>query len=153
MKFFILLLTLSLIGCETTNQPNSPITPFYEDDGFHGFRNCSEVVEPLYSYIDHQFQATVLLDRCHVANDFGVTIVMTGEYAAMDRQRIPSQGGEAWLFSYDFYYNPADVEIDVIPHKGEAALGAHGFDINCLDDDEAECEVIHTYDISYDDFN
>ena len=125
------------------------------------FRDCSEVLGDNYWYEDHEFGVIFLYGGCLAVEPNAYLIV---EHEFWDMDKAPVQVTyetlnndvvtvDAWKYTLDFWYNPVDIELEVIPYQENIALGIHEFTLNCVDDDQMECDVEYTGSVDEQDFN
>jgi hypothetical protein len=160
---FVGLFTL-LSGCVSdyrlSNEPSSPSQGSVEELEITDFRDCTQVLSDYYWYEDHEFGAILLYDGCLV-NEYNAYLIIEHEFWDMEASPIQVEyetlNGDvmtvdAWKFTLEFWYNPVDIELQVIPYSGDMAAGIHEFGVNCVDDDQSECDVEHMGSVSAQDF-
>lgn len=125
------------------------------------YRDCTTVVPSRTSFRDHIFETTIFYDRC-LATEYNAYLMIEHNYESMDVEETEldyhTENGDvivtdAWIYSLEFWYNPVDIELEVIPYSGNTALGIHEFQIVCEDDASEVCGVTHTGSVSAEDFN
>lgn len=155
MAMMVGLLGFMLAGCSETG-----LRGYEEDLGLSKFRDCTTLVEDAFWFEDHEFGVGLFYDGC-LATQYKAYILIEHEYEVMETERVivnyesfngDTVEADAWKFFLDFWYNPVDIEVQVIPYSNEIALGIHEFKIRCPDDDSTECQVTHLGSVGATDF-
>ena len=148
---------LTLTGCSDYALQSSTIS---EDLNLVDFRDCTSVVADHYWYSDHEFWVVMIYDAC-LATQYKAYLLIEHESEVMEGQAVQieyetSNGDtfavDAWKFTLDFWYNPVDIELTVIPYQDRMAFGLHEFTLNCLDDDQEECALEYVGAVNAGDF-
>lgn len=163
-RIMLLMVLVVFIGCsETGLQRMDPVDPprgDVNDLPVQEFRDCSQVLQDYYWYENHQFGVVMMYGGCLV-EDFAAYLVIEHEFWTMEAAPVEAtyetQNGDvvtadAWKYTLDFWYNPVDIEIEVVPHMDDIVLGIHEFKLNCVDDDQLECDVEYLGSIDTQDF-
>lgn len=161
----IIFLGVGLPGCNDYSLRNSPVASpsrgDIDDMPLGEFRDCSEVLGDNYWYKDHEFGVVIVYGGCLVTS-YAAYLIIEHEFWDMDKRSLTIEyetpngdtvTAEAWEYTLEFWYNPADIEVQVIPHMNDTILGIHEFQINCMDDDQRECDVEYTGQVDVQDFN
>ncbi len=138
---------ISLLGCSDYKLEGLSGMP--EDMHLDSYRDCTEVIGSRYGYSDHTFGVVMLYSGC-LTEDYQAYLLIEHEFEEMDMQwttaEYTTSNGDvltvdAVYYSLDFWYNPVDIEIQVVPFNGSTALGIHEFWLGCEDDDNGTCPV------------
>ncbi len=137
---------LTLTGCSDYALESTSIS---EDLNLVDFRDCTNVVADHYWYSDHEFGVVMIYDAC-LATQYKAYLLIEHESEVMEGEPVQIEytthngdtfAVDAWKFTLDFWYNPVDIELTVIPYQDRMAFGLHEFTLNCLDDDQEECAL------------
>ena len=163
--FFTLLATVSSLflgGCNGNDYNFIKISGDKWDRlGLTKFRDCSGVLGDNYWYEEHELGVVIFYGPCIEDEHLAYTMIDT-EFFEMDGTttvvQYESPSGavynvRAWEFTLDLWYNPVDIELDIIPYQEDFALGIHTFRIRCEDDDQLASDIEHLHSLSYEDFD
>lgn len=114
------------------------------------FQDCTSIVGDRYWYQDHTFGVVMIYDGCDPV-EYNAYLLIEHQFELMDQAwttaSYTTENGDeitadAVRYTLDFWYNPVDIEVTVIPFQGYTALGIHEFWIDCTDDDDGTCPVV-----------
>lgn len=143
------------------SSPAKPSRGDIDEMPLREFRDCSQVLGHYYWYENHEFGVVLIYDGCLVAN-YDAYMVIEHEFWDMDGVPVlvdyeTGNGdivtADAWKYTLGFWYNPVDIEIQVVPHMTDVILGIHEFKLNCVDDDQMECDVQYMGRVDAQDFS
>lgn len=120
-----------------------------EEEGLDQFQDCTTLVGNEYGYANQVFYSTFVYGECSPAA-YQAYMLLDHDFELMDAQQTTvmytTQNHDtvvldAVRFSLNFWYNPVDIEVAVVPFDGDTVLGIHEFRILCRDDDDSWCPV------------
>lgn len=133
------------VGCSDYRLTGLP-----DEMGLSYFKDCTTVIGERYGYIDHTFGAVMVHDGCEQDDDPSAYLLIEHEFEEMDVKWTTAQYTtenndvitvDAVQYSLDLWYNPVDIELEIVPYQNQTALGIHEFWVDCPDDDSQECPV------------
>ncbi|MFA5842149.1 MAG: hypothetical protein WC882_00500 [Candidatus Gracilibacteria bacterium] len=126
------------------------IDALMEEQGLTQFQDCTTFVgDKDYGYSNEVFDATFVYGNC-APDEYRAYLLIDHDFELMDvtqttveytTQNYDTVVLDAVRFSFDFWYNPVDIEVSVVPFSGNTVLGIHEFRILCMDDDDSWCPV------------
>ena len=130
-------------------------------EGMHldSYRDCTEVIGSRYGYEDHTFGVVMIYSGC-ATTDYQAYLLIEHEFEEMDMQWTTAEyttsngdvlSVDAIYYSLDMWYNPVDIELQVIPYQGSTAFGIHEFWLGCQDDNNSSCPVNYVGAVGPDD--
>jgi hypothetical protein len=143
-----------LAGCSDYGLTEVP-----EDLPLTEFVDCTSVIGDRYWYQEHEFGVVMIYDGC-TPSEYNAYLLIEHEYELMDQAWTTAEYTtdnddvvtvDAVYYSLDFWYNPVDIEMTVVPFAGDIALGIHEFWVDCTDDDEPVCDIDYLQGVSADD--
>lgn len=123
------------------------------------FVDCTSVVGDRYWYEEHEFGVVMVYDGC-TPSTYSAYLLIEHEYEIMTQEWTTATYDtdnndvvtvDAVRYTLDFWYNPVDLEITVVPFQDNIALGIHEFWLDCTDDDEPVCDIDYLQGVSADD--
>ncbi len=150
LVFIITLLSVSVFGSLGCTEYGLQAL-YGMPEGMHldSYRDCTQVIGTRYGYVDHTFSVVMMYSGC-LAEDYQAYLLIEHEFEEMEVQwttadYVTSNGDtitvDAVYYSLEFWYNPVDIEMQVIPYSGNTAYGIHEFWTHCPDDDTDSCPV------------
>lgn len=120
-----------------------------EEMHLDSYRDCTEVVGSRYGYSNHTFGVVMMYTGC-LTDDYNAYLLIEHQFEEMDMQWTTAEYTttnndvitvDAIYYSLDLWYNPVDIELQVVPYTGHTALGIHEFWVGCYDDNDSSCPV------------
>lgn len=148
--FLALALACALGAIFATGCMDYGINEMMDEAALDQFQDCTTLVgNKEYGYANEVFDATFVYGACD-PEEYQAYLLIDHDFELMDvwqttveytTQNYDTVELDAVRFSLDFWYNPVDIEVSVIPFSGDTVLGIHEFRILCLDDDDQWCPV------------
>jgi hypothetical protein len=148
---WLLAASLFLCGCQMDYGMKSRLAMEDMPQGMQltEYRDCTEVVGDRYWYSDHELGVDLLYSGC-LERNYKAYLMIEHQYEQMDMARTEARYTtsnndqiivDAAQFTLDMWYNPVDIELQIVPYSGDVALGIHEFYLDCQDDDDRRCRL------------